>query len=435
MKILVLTRSSWDDTNSTGNTMSNFWAGWDPDNIANIYCRSSAPNNNVCKLYYSLSEKDLFLSIFNRKFSAGNVFSWDNLSQNTIAVDRVFINEDRLYGFFRKNSFTIALWLRELLWGVGRWKNNKLRKFLNDFKPDAIFATSFSATYPHSVIWYLKEVTNAKVILFHADDCLTVKGLGGSPLARLKREISARTVKESAKKADLNYCISPRQQQEYTVKLGKEMRLLYKGDDFKDNPPLKEVAEKIRIVYIGSILYGRWKTIGILARAIKNINIKKSVYELVIYSQYKPSKKEMKAMVIDGASCFLGKVPSEQIPQIFSDADIVLHVESFENRERNETRLSFSTKIVDCLHSGRCLLAIGWEEAASIDYLKKNDAALVATNENEIIGLLTNIANNPSIISEYSQKAWNCGKKNHQLDDIRKNLYKDIHDVVVGSNK
>jgi hypothetical protein len=430
MKILVLTRSPWDDTNSTGNTMTNFWSGWDSNNIANIYCRAAKPHNDVCIYYYSISEQDLIKSIFKRHYSAGRAFNWDTTNKSDVHNKDVK-NEERLYDYFRQNSFVLAQWGRELLWKLGRWKNDDLNKFLTDFKPDVIFVPCFATLYTHELLWYIQEKTNAKVVLFHADDYLTVKGLGGSLLSRMNIRLRARTVVQSAKRANLNYCISPKQQEEYSLKLQKEMKILYKGADFSVQPVYKRdnTRELIRIVYVGSTLYGRWKTLGMLARAIQKINADKPRFELLIYSQYQPSPEAERTMVLEGASCFMGKVPATQVSKVLNDADIVLHVESFDERERALTRLSFSTKIVDCLHSGRCVLAIGWKEAASIDYLIKNDAALVATDENEIMIQLQRIINSPYILEEYAQKAWKCGKRNHQINKIQKGLYEDLAEL------
>ena len=212
------------------------------------------------------------------------------------------------------------------------------------------------------------------------------------------------------------------------------MKLLYKGADFIVQPHYIKKQAKIRIVYVGSILYGRWKTLGMLARAINQLNIEKPVFELLIYSQYQPSLEAKRAIVIDGASTFMGKVSASNVLQILNNADIVLHVESFDEKERIATRLSFSTKIVDCLHSGRCMLAIGWKEAASIDYLARNDAALIAYDESTIILQLQKMLNNPQIILDYAQKGWDCGKLNHQIKDIQTRLMDDCKGLLINSN-
>ena len=46
--VLILSRDSWNDTNSSGNTMSNYFKNWDSKCIANIYCRDEIPDNKIC---------------------------------------------------------------------------------------------------------------------------------------------------------------------------------------------------------------------------------------------------------------------------------------------------------------------------------------------------------------------------------------------------
>lgn len=432
MKVLVLTRAAWDDSNSTGNTMTNIFSGFSSDELANVYCREAPPNNKVCKLYYSISEKDLIKGLFSRKYNVGKKFYYDGL-KNKSNFEKIS-REEHVYSFFRKKRNVIAFWVQDLLWRVGRWKNQDFDQFLLDYKPDVVFAGSFYTRHTHRLLWYIQEKTGAKVILFHFTDYMSVNWIS-SPLEKINRILLSNTIKKSAKKADLNYCISEKQQEEYSRKIGKKMKILYKGADFSSNNPkysLNEESDLIQIVYLGSIFNGRWKTLGILANAIKKINNENFglKFNLKIYSQYKPSKEAEESMTVEGASQFMGKIPTNEVPNVLKTSDIVLHVESFERKEKLSTRLSFSTKIVDLLKSGRCIMAIGWEKAASIDYLLKNNAAIVATEKGKIIEELYRVVKSPFIINEYSQKAWNCGKRNHQIHDIQNGLKKDIRNLV-----
>ncbi len=432
LNVLILTRSVWDDTNSLGNTMSNFWSSYDSDRIANLYCRQALPNNKVCFNYFTISEKFIVLNLFNFKKKPGRHFRITRKYDNGINNNLTGNTDEQLYKYFRRNPSWMAIWAQEMIWKIGNWRNSNLSSFLKEFQPQIIFAPCFSNSYMHNVLWYIATKTKSKVVLFHADDYLSTRGLGGNLLDKFSRSIRSKYVKKSALKADLNYCISHKQQEEYERIIEKEMKLLYKGSDFSEQPPapVKSHTDFIKIVYVGSTLYGRWKTLGILARTIKKINAIKPIFELQIYSQYKPSVESVKEMIIEGASKFLGKVPASDVPNIMKNADIVLHIESFDDIEKQKTRLSFSTKIVDCLASGRALMAIGWQEAASIDYLVKNDAALVAFDEKAIKEQLNKIAENPSLLETYARKAWECGKRNHQIDEIQKRLYNELAQLI-----
>ena len=429
MKILIITRSAWDDSNSTGNTMTNFFNEYPTEDIANLYVRSAMPNNSVCKKYYSVSDKAVFKSLFNLKYIAGKAFVWDFQGKgNSASSSKDEIEEDKLYNFFRRKSSILALWGQDLMWKSNRWQNHNLDNFLDQFKPDIVFSPSFHTMYTHRILWYIQKKTNARVVLFHADDYLSIYKNGMSFLEKINQKMRAKVVESSALKADINYCISNLQKEEYQKKIGKEMKLLHKGADFSFQPEYKVLKEgkPIKIIYVGSILYGRWKTLAVLAKEISKINKEKILFELIIYSQYALTQEMKEEMIIEGASIFMGKIPAEQVKETLMNGDIVLHIESFDDVEKEKTRLSFSTKIVDCLNSGRTLMAIGWEKAASIDYLKRNDAALVVTKEESIFNLLQSIQKNPDILRMYADKAWECGKNNHQKNVIQDSLYQEL---------
>ena len=80
--------------------------------------------------------------------------------------------------------------------------------------------------------------------------------------------------------------------------------------------------------------------------------------------------------------------------------------------------MSFSTKITDYISSRRCVLVIGQDTCASVEYFKENDAAIICDNMSTIIETLNAIVNNPNIIKDYALKAEACGKKNHSKEEI-----------------
>jgi len=428
MNILVFTRSAWDDTNSVGNTMTNLFNGYDKNEIANLYLRSATPQNEVCEKYYSISDFDVIKGIINWNFKPGKYFEFNETATKNVDNKK----EELTYGYFRGKNSVVGHRLQELIWGLGTWKNSNIDAFLDEFKPEVIFSPCFNAIHAHKLLQYVQKRTNAKVVLFHADDYLTKQSFTGNFLERLDKSARATTILKTVELSSLNYCISDKQKEEYSKIINKNIKILYKGADFSVVKPTYHYAagSKIRVVYIGSTLYGRWRTLALLAKAMAKINSENEIFELNIYSQYQPEAEALAAMQIRGTSQFLGSVPSTEVATLMKNADIVLHVESFERGERLKTRLSFSTKIVDCLHSGRCIMAIGGEEAASIDYLVKEDAAMVAFDEEMIEKNLRAIVKDPELLNEYSTKAWTCGVRNHQIQTIQTNLYRDFEKLL-----
>lgn len=102
------------------------------------------------------------------------------------------------------------------------------------------------------------------------------------------------------------------------------------------------------------------------------------------------------------------------------EADVVVFAEALEGKDANVAKLSFSTKITDYLSSGKCILAIGREYIAPIDYFNRYDAAIIAHSENEIHEAVIKLINNPELVDSYGEKAFNTAKRNHERDLLNK---------------
>ena len=162
----------------------------------------------------------------------------------------------------------------------------------------------------------------------------------------------------------------------------------------------------------------------------EKINSKEILAQIYIYTMTPMTETMKKSLYSEGNSFLMGGVPAEEIPRIQKDSDILVHVESTRLKDRLEVRHSFSTKIVDYFRANRCIFAVGKDDVASIDYLINEDAAIVAQSEEDVYTKLDCLVNDKELITEYADKAWSCGKRNHQIYEIQKNLYQDLSSLV-----
>lgn len=79
-------------------------------------------------------------------------------------------------------------------------------------------------------------------------------------------------------------------------------------------------------------------------------------------------------------------------------------------RKMKIIRLLFS-KIIDCLQSGSCMMAIGPENISSIEYCKKIDGVIIITDINEIYNNLYKIVNNFESLIDNAKKTYDFAKK------------------------
>jgi hypothetical protein len=211
------------------------------------------------------------------------------------------------------------------------------------------------------------------------------------------------------------------------------MKILRKGTDLSQIPHKISVHSPIRLIYAGGIYCGRWKTLAAIVQALKKINENGIRIVLDIYTGNELSSRQ-KTTLNDGVNSFVhGVIPPKELKEKYRQSDIALHVESFDLKYRLLTRLSFSTKIVDCLASGCAVMAICWENHSGYTYLKKQNAALCMANPADIYENLLYLSDHPTEIMLYSQKAYDCCTANHQTAEIQNEISSDFKAILQGT--
>lgn len=425
-KVLVMTRNAWNDNNCTGNTLSNFFAGWPKSRIANAFFRAEKIDNSVCERYYRVTEQELVRSVFHKSGFVGGKLTYVPQTETKHVTDNEedVAQSKNLYGFFSRHRWVLALWARDILWSLGAWKNTSFDEFLTEFAPDVIYMPCYDSVYMHRILWYVKKKIGARIVLFTGDDTYTLKQFNLSPLFWINRFIDRRTMRKSVKAADTLFVISDLQKQEYDRIFKRDCVILRKGGNFDVAFSPKASYEKpLRLVYTGNIHSGRWKTLALLASAIREINADAPKLQMDIYTLSARDDTIIQALNIEGCSRIMPPATNEEISQALQDADVLVFVEPFELKEKLKWRLSFSTKIVDYLASSRAVLAIGPKGLSSMDYLQRNDAAICINDRAKIKEHLEALVENPELAHEFAQKAWDCGKKNNSIEKTRDLLF------------
>jgi glycosyltransferase involved in cell wall biosynthesis len=318
-----------------------------------------------------------------------------------------------------------------LIWRGSKWQTPELERFILDYNPDVIFAPMYYSLFMHRIDRYVANLTGKKMISYVSDDHLTFRQFSLSPIYWFNRLLLRKNVLATAKHYSLLYTMTQEQLDEYQPVLKVPMKVLKKTGNFEGSPPLKtDCGNPLVIMYGGNLIYNRFKTMHKVAQAIKEINQNGVKIQLHIYTQT-PITEKLKFLLDDGQnSLLLGKVSMEQLNVKYSGADLVLHVESFELKQRLLTRISFSTKIIDLMHTGRGILAICSKESSPYKYLKSEDAAICVADASEIKKTLQHLLEFPEQINKYASKAWECGVRNHNAKIIINDLKADFESLI-----
>lgn len=419
MRILIISYEAWNNYTNGGNVLSNIFGRIEAE-YAQIYCSSGQPDNKICKKYFQMTDR-MLLSRKNK----GKIFSIDDLGEEEVSNS----NKKRKTIRFGRNILSLA---REICWNVAKWKNRELKKFITDFKPDIIFAPCYGFPHMLKLNRYVKKIANTPMISYISDDLYSLKKISFSPFFWWNLFCTRRQVRKTFKEYDLIYTMTKLQKDEYEHYFHKPMKILCKCEDF-DFPRKKNVNKPIKIIYAGGIYLNRWKILGKIRKALIHINAQETQAELHIYTGNTVNRKQKKALH-DGKNSYLyHAINKEKLDKIYREHDIALHVEAFDWKNKKITRLSFSTKIIDCLNSGCAVMAIGPKGQAGIEYLEENDAAICLFREKEIERALKEIIENPNTICDYAENARVLGRKNHNQVNVTKML-KDDFDRIVREN-
>lgn len=429
MRILVVSATPWSNDNSFGSTFSNFFKGIENLEIASVYCRSGQPEKTVASRFFQVSAADLLKNLRDKEYPCGRELVSGGSPQSGAEI--LTPESKKYFDTARKLRWQVLFWANDLIWSIGRWKSEELRKFLLDFRPDVIFQPIYFSKHMNQIALYCASVTGAPMVGYVSDDVYTLRQFSLSPLYWIDRIWKRRYVKRTFDACKLIYTISETQRQEYQEIFHKECKVLTKSADFSGDPALPEKKDRpMQFVYTGNIGGGRWKSLALLAGAIRQANAEKPCAALVIYTATPITKRMRIALDLPMASEIRGQVSAGEIPRIQQEADVLVHVEGLNRKSRMEVHQSFSTKLVDYFHNCRCVFAIGTPDMASIRHLLDNEAAVVATNKNEVSQKLNLLLSNKTLYNQTIRKAWECGAKYHNKESMQRMLMEDLNRIV-----
>ena len=417
-KVLVVSITVWRD-DSPIRTLPELFSCWERDRIAQIYTRAGLPDNSICDRYFRIDENSVMRSVFKRKTKTGKVVENQQNVKTESSSEQASLDAEnaRYAAAHRKHSWFMTL-MREAVWRFGKWKSAELDEFVREFDPDVIFVPIYPFYYMERIQTYLIKKYKKPVVCFIADDNYTYLPCKGSPLAYLHRFMLRRYVRREIPLCDEFFVMTPMAKREYDKLFSVDSKLLTKAIDFEniDFKP-KKADTPIKMVYTGKLVIGRDMAMVEIAKALEKINRDKLQIELDIYAPDAPSEEVKTALNVKGCK-LCGAVSKDKVAEIQAQADVLVFAESLSKKYRNAARLSFSTKITDYFSSGRCIFALGSKEIAPIDYLIDEDAAVVVTDYNDIEAALRRLCENPELVEEYGRKAFECGKRNHNRENV-----------------
>jgi hypothetical protein len=417
MKVLIVSQGEWDDDSSFGNTFNNFFHNWDKSKIAHIYTNSGNPNTTNCSTFLNISENMVFKSILRKKIQVSSV---------VVSHTRV---KKKNVKFMKLPKINIFYFFREILWQLGKIDFIEVYRFIDNFNPDLILVTASNTVFLNKIQKKIIDYCKIPTVMYTADDGYTLKQFSLSIFFWINRFRNRFYFRKTIKNVDHLFVISDKQSLEYSKLFNVNTSVLTKTGEFDNKPKIKQLTSEIKFIYTGNIGLNRWKSLISIGRQLEIVEKRNKDLTLYVYTNFCSKRVEKKLKKISTIK-FMGHVPAAEIPEVQSEADVLVFCESFKFRDSLRVRLSFSTKLIDYMEKRKCILAVGHINSNSIRYLDDNKAAIISTKKSTLSEKIALIINNERTIPNYADRAWNLGYNNHNISKSQSSFETLLREII-----
>ena len=399
-----------------GKTLISYFKDFDARDIAQFYIHSEIPTSNICKNYYSVTDKEMIKSILG--YRTGTIYNENNIDLNRKS-SRIDTGTDaKLYQKARKRTPLIYL-LRNLWWKIGHWNNKKFKNWLDEFNPECVFLASGDYSFIYNIALKIAKSRNIPLYVSCMDDYYFYNKNENKLFGKFQHRIFMKSVHKTMNYASKIFCICESMSKDYTTLFKKECITIHTGASFEEK---LIVEKKNKISYIGNLSLNRYLQLVDIGRTIKGLNL--DIDHIDVYSG-ETRQEILEHMIPKNGIVFHGSISADEVKEVMAESLAVIHTESFDKDIENLVRYSVSTKIADSLMSGTCILAYGPSNVASIKYLLDNNAAYCICLKSELNDKLRDFLKNQSLREEIIENALVLALKNHKPTKNH-DLIKDI---------
>ncbi len=417
-------------TSRTGdNTFLELFSSFPPEQLACLYIREELPDDPRCIAYFQVSEQKVLRSLIHPHTETGRLVT-PHMTPTEEDEARRRAGETLYTRGRRSGSYHAGQCIREFAWLFGRWKTPALDRFLDSFHPDIVAFDMSNYAHLARMVRYALRRTGAAGVGFIWDDTFTYRQGIRAPGFLLWRCINRHGLKKTARLCHAFCAISEKTKQEADAFFGVDCTVLTKpiryapGEVFVPTVP----HAPLQLLYTGNLLIGRFDTLVCLSDAVRQINREGKRVEIHVYTATPPEDLDCARLCCDVHIHM--SVSQTQALALQREADVLLFLEALKPPEGLISRLSFSTKITDYLHAGKCILAIGLPDVAPMEYLASEGVALCASDTEGIRQALDAVLTKPALLDVYGARAFDCGRSKHGSEQMQRRLDKVLETAL-----
>lgn len=398
---------------SMSRAFESYFAGWEKENLAQIFSHTKTPCKGHCSTLYQITDKRILKRHFSKKVRTGKIFQYENLPEewtdNNLEIGGSSFS--KLYRFGKKHTPFTHL-LRKWLWKRKYWNTEELNKWLDEFQPECVFLSFSDDFFIPQIALYVAEKFNIPIVSSIGDDYYFNGRFSLSPFYYIYKSSYRKLIRKVlSHKGSANY-IGNKIRDKYNKEFHLDGETVYLTSSVgrKEFTPFNK--EKPLITYFGNIRMGRNQSLNDIATTLGKIN---SSYELQIYSN-EDDEKYYGLFDKNPNARFCGSVSYAEVQRKMSESDMTVVVEGFSKKDVDKSRYSVSTKAADALACGAAIFAYGSKDCGVIEYLKETESVAVCTTPTDLEECLRSFISDIDRQKRYYTNAVEITKKNHTLE-------------------
>ena len=377
-RTLVISKACFSDMTSNGRTLKNLFHGANKNRLAQFFVYGE-PDFEVCERYYKVSDGDALQSLLINKRS-GEVH--ENRAETRAS-------EKGLLGGAGKNvkKTPVKVLGRELVWWIGRWKNSRFWKWIEEFNPEIICLFIANNTFLISLSRQIAERYHIPIIIYTTEGysfmnynyftkCFSVTyNMYYAWLCREYKRVSAYVEK--------GFFNSTLLRDRYEAEYGYPCYCVMNSSQI-EYMEHEQAGNELKISYLGNLGLGRHKALMEIGQALQKIDT-----ELYLDIYGAVSEESVRKELGESAGIkFHGFISYDKVVNVIHGSDLLIHTELNDAVMNRDLKYAFSTKIADCVCSGTPLLMYASEELAETMFLKENGCAFIVNRKEELKGVL-----------------------------------------------
>lgn len=433
-RVLIVSHRAFNDKGGTGNTLAAFFRRWNPEALAELYFHAELPCGPMlerCSRYYRITDFDALRSVAGGRSCGQALVCADSAGKASEGRSGPSPFQQRVYEFGRRQRASTML-LRDAIWQAARWRTRALHQWVDEFAPEVVFLVGGEYTFAYNVARHITARRAVPLVVFLGDDVYGVSRFSLSPLFWLHKALIRSAMRRTVGSAARLFTTCDLMGEEYREIFGVDYTTLPTACSRIEPAPAPAARTPIELSYLGKVSLGRWTTLRAIGEALRDINAQQRRAVLRIYTTERLDRGMVVRLTIPGAMEFMGGLSAAEVSKVISNSDILVHVESMDKVNRKLTRLSLSTKIPEYLASGKCILAAGPSEVASIRYIREHEAGMVVTDMDMLSRKLEMLISSPELRRSLALNGLRLARGRHDSKIVTDLLETTLRNAIAG---